>query len=45
MINPLLEPITNFLHCPTPQSWVDEAIKFDNLPNLLRATPTVSLGV
>lgn len=31
----LLEPINAFLHCPTPQSWIDEAIKPENLENLL----------
>ena len=31
----LLNPITTFLQCPTPQSWVDEAIKPENLPTLL----------
>ncbi|GAB2708508.1 tRNA isopentenyl-2-thiomethyl-A-37 hydroxylase MiaE [Aliiglaciecola aliphaticivorans] len=35
IINQLLEPITNFLYCPTPQSWIDEAIKPENLPTLL----------
>ncbi|MFT6777005.1 MAG: tRNA-(ms[2]io[6]A)-hydroxylase [Paraglaciecola sp.] len=32
----LLKPINTFLKCPTPQAWIDEAIKPDNLPNLLR---------
>lgn len=32
----LLSPIKQFLHCPTPQGWIDEAIKPKNLPNLLR---------
>jgi tRNA-(ms[2]io[6]A)-hydroxylase len=36
IINQLLEPINAFLQCPTPQSWIDEAIKPENLPNLLR---------
>lgn len=31
----LLEPILNFLHCPTPQEWIDEARKPYNLPLLL----------
>lgn len=31
----LLHPIKHFLHCDTPQSWVDEAIKPANLPTLL----------
>jgi tRNA-(ms[2]io[6]A)-hydroxylase len=35
-ISTLLQPINAFLHCPTPQSWIDEAIKPENLPNLLR---------
>ncbi len=32
----LLEPINKFLQCPTPQSWVEEAIKPENLAMLLR---------
>ena len=32
----LLAPIKKFLQCETPQSWIDEAIEPDNLPNLLR---------
>ena len=36
IINQLLEPINAFLQCPTPQAWIDEAIKPENLPNLLR---------
>jgi len=31
----LLKPINQFLLCPTPQSWIDEAIKPENLPTLL----------
>ncbi|WP_340680451.1 tRNA isopentenyl-2-thiomethyl-A-37 hydroxylase MiaE [Paraglaciecola sp.] len=31
----LLKPIEIFLKCPTPQSWIDEAIKPENLPTLL----------
>jgi tRNA-(ms[2]io[6]A)-hydroxylase len=31
----LLAPINNFLKCSTPQSWVDEAIKPENLSVLL----------
>lgn len=31
----LLTPINNFLHCPTPQSWIEEAIKPEHLPILL----------
>jgi tRNA-(ms[2]io[6]A)-hydroxylase len=31
----LLAPINAFLQCATPQSWIDEAIKPDNLPVLL----------
>ena len=31
----LLEPVLNFLHCPTPQAWIDEARKPKNLPLLL----------
>ena len=32
----LLQPINAFLQCPTPQAWIEEAVKPDNLPNLLR---------
>jgi tRNA-(ms[2]io[6]A)-hydroxylase len=32
----LLDPINNFLYCATPQAWIDEAIKPENLPDLLR---------
>jgi tRNA-(ms[2]io[6]A)-hydroxylase len=35
-LNNLLEPINEFLQCETPQAWIDEAIKPENLPNLLR---------
>ena len=31
----LLAPITEFLQCETPQSWIDEAIRPENLPSLL----------
>jgi tRNA-(ms[2]io[6]A)-hydroxylase len=27
----LLKPINTFLQCSTPQSWIDEAIKPENL--------------
>jgi tRNA-(ms[2]io[6]A)-hydroxylase len=32
----LLQPILNFLSCETPEPWVDEAKKSENLPILLR---------
>ncbi len=32
---PLLEPIHQFLHCRTPQAWIDEARKPENLTLLL----------
>ncbi|MBC0854898.1 tRNA isopentenyl-2-thiomethyl-A-37 hydroxylase MiaE [Pantoea stewartii] len=32
---PLLEPIQQFLHCRTPQAWIDEARKPENLTLLL----------
>jgi tRNA-(ms[2]io[6]A)-hydroxylase len=32
----LLDPINAFLQCETPKSWIDEASKPVNLPNLLR---------
>ncbi|MDU4313802.1 MAG: tRNA isopentenyl-2-thiomethyl-A-37 hydroxylase MiaE, partial [Klebsiella michiganensis] len=31
----ILAPILGFLHCPTPQAWIDEARKPENLPLLL----------
>ncbi|GAB3003201.1 tRNA isopentenyl-2-thiomethyl-A-37 hydroxylase MiaE [Psychrosphaera aestuarii] len=31
----LLDPIKSFLHCTTPQAWIDEAIKSKNLEMLL----------
>lgn len=31
----LLEPIHQFLQCSTPDSWIDEAVKAENLPVLL----------
>ena len=31
----LLAPITEFLQCETPKSWIDEAIRPENLPSLL----------
>ncbi|KOC91352.1 tRNA isopentenyl-2-thiomethyl-A-37 hydroxylase MiaE [Winslowiella iniecta] len=31
----LLAPIHRFLHCTTPQAWIDEARKAENLPVLL----------
>jgi tRNA-(ms[2]io[6]A)-hydroxylase len=34
-IHELLEPIDTFLHCQTPQTWIEEAIKPENLPTLL----------
>ncbi|MDP5133866.1 MAG: tRNA isopentenyl-2-thiomethyl-A-37 hydroxylase MiaE [Paraglaciecola sp.] len=34
-IEKLLQPINTFLQCPTPQSWIDEAIKPENLTDLL----------
>lgn len=34
-IHELLEPIDTFLHCQTPQTWIEEAIKHENLPVLL----------
>lgn len=35
IIAQLLQPINTFLQCPTPQSWIDEAIKPENLAELL----------
>ncbi|PKG99139.1 tRNA-(ms[2]io[6]A)-hydroxylase [Paraglaciecola sp. MB-3u-78] len=35
-IKQLLLPINSFLLCSTPQAWIDEAVKPENLPNLLR---------
>lgn len=34
-IEKLLEPISNFLKCETPNQWISEAINKDNLPVLL----------
>ncbi|WP_342807575.1 tRNA isopentenyl-2-thiomethyl-A-37 hydroxylase MiaE [Alteromonas sp. M12] len=34
-ISELLSPINSFLRCETPKSWIDEAIKAENLPILL----------
>jgi len=34
-LNKLLDPINNFLKCSTPQAWVDEAIKKENLSIIL----------
>ncbi|WJG08147.1 tRNA isopentenyl-2-thiomethyl-A-37 hydroxylase MiaE [Aliiglaciecola sp. LCG003] len=34
-ISELLSPINSFLQCSTPQSWIDEAIKPENLSTLL----------
>lgn len=34
-MNKLLDPINNFLKCSTPQAWVDEAIKKENLSIIL----------
>ncbi len=31
----LLSPINTFLSCPTPQAWLDQAVKPENLPILL----------
>lgn len=31
----LLTPIRNFLQCETPTAWLDDAVKPENLPNLL----------
>ena len=35
MYNSLLEPINQFLQCSTPQAWIDEAVKPEQLPVLL----------
>lgn len=32
----LLKPINSFLNCPTPDAWIAEAIKSDNLPIILQ---------
>lgn len=31
----ILAPVLRFLHCPTPQAWINEARKAENLPLLL----------
>ena len=38
----ILAPILGFLHCPTPQAWIDEARKPENLPLLLTDHMAVS---
>ncbi|GAB6262169.1 tRNA isopentenyl-2-thiomethyl-A-37 hydroxylase MiaE [Photobacterium sp. R1] len=35
MINTLLSPVHQFLHCETPDSWIEEARKPENLNDLL----------
>ena len=35
MYKELLEPIHNFLKCTTPDEWINEAVKQENLPMLL----------
>ncbi len=35
-IETLLIPVRSFLHCETPQSWIDEAVKPENETILLR---------
>ena len=37
VINTLLKPINQFLQCETPNSWIEEAIKPENLIPLLRS--------
>ncbi|MEC7132418.1 MAG: tRNA isopentenyl-2-thiomethyl-A-37 hydroxylase MiaE, partial [Pseudomonadota bacterium] len=34
-VTSLLSPINAFLHCETPQSWIDEAQKEENLRVIL----------
>ncbi|EKO3496073.1 tRNA isopentenyl-2-thiomethyl-A-37 hydroxylase MiaE [Vibrio fluvialis] len=34
-IQQLLEPINQFLHCQTPNAWIEEARKPENLPTIL----------
>ncbi|EGQ7700635.1 tRNA-(ms[2]io[6]A)-hydroxylase, partial [Vibrio vulnificus] len=36
MYKELLEPINNFLKCSTPDSWIEEARKPENLSVILR---------
>ena len=31
----LLAPILSFLKCETPQAWIDETVKKENLPIIL----------
>lgn len=44
-MNVLLKPINALLHCETPQVWIDEAIKPENLSNLLREQANCELKV
>ena len=39
----ILAPVSHFLHCPTPQAWIDEARKPENLPLLLTDPAATSL--
>ena len=41
----LLKPVNSFLKCATPQAWIDEAVKPENLPNLLRDNANCELKV
>lgn len=43
VMNELLAPIHQFLHCPTPQAWVDEALKPENRQILLQDHCTCEL--
>lgn len=44
-IDDLLAPISSFLKCDTPQAWIDEAKKSENLPTILRDHLACELNV
>ncbi len=41
----LLAPIMSFLKCETPDAWIDEAIKAENLSIILIDHPICELNV
>lgn len=40
----ILSPVRQFLHCPTPQAWIDQARDPQNLPLLLTDHLICELG-
>ena len=41
----LFAPINSFLQCKTPDAWIDEAKKTENLPIILRVHLACELNV